>query len=109
TPLSFNRIRTAFTLILFGGLLAPLVTSMGLAAGFALLEVSSEFWFMVVVRTLTNAFAVVTLVPLIVNAVGALRRGDLRFSLTRTVEAATLGVPFAAICVMVFAMPVSTP
>ncbi len=108
-PLSFNRIRTAFTLILFGGLLAPLVTSMGLAAGFALLGVSSEFWLTVVVRTLTNAFAVVALVPLIVNAVSRLRRGDLHFSLTRAVEAATLGVPFAAICVMVFAMPVSVP
>lgn len=108
-PLSFNRIRTAFTLIVFGGLLAPLVTSMGLAAGFALLGVSNEFWLTVVVRTLTNAFAVVALVPLIVNAVTRLRGADLHISLTRSVEAITLGIPFAAICVLVFAMPVSAP
>jgi PAS domain S-box-containing protein len=108
-PLSFSRVRTAFTLILFGGLLAPLVTSMGLAAAFALFGISNEFWLTVVVRTLTNAFAVVALVPLIVNAVTRVRKGPVHMTLSRSAEAAMLGVPFVTLCVLVFAMPLGSP
>jgi hypothetical protein len=75
-PHRFDRVRTALMLVLFGGLLAPALTSILMAAFFKLTGISSEMWLIVVARTVTNTFAVVTLVPLIVHCAERLRSGQ---------------------------------
>jgi integral membrane sensor domain MASE1 len=69
-----DRVRTAVALILIGGLLAPLFTSVLLAAALVVLDHSQSFWLTMSARTLTNAFAILTIVPLILHANAWVRR-----------------------------------
>ena len=108
-PLAFDRARSAFTLILFGGLLVPAATSLAMAGAFMAFGISGEFWLTVVARTITNAFAVVTLVPLIVHAVTRWDQRRATLKMARLVEATTLAVALAGVCVVVFAVPLGSP
>jgi integral membrane sensor domain MASE1 len=72
-PRRFDRLRTVLVLVVFAGVIAPLVTSLFMVSAFALAGIPAEFWLTVVVRTITNSFAIVALVPLIVHGVTALR------------------------------------
>lgn len=104
-PRSFDRLRTVFVLIVVAGFIAPLVTSLFMVAAFALAAIPAEFWLTVVVRTITNTFAIVALVPLIVHGVDSLKQGHRQVSLWQLVEAAALGLALATVCTLVFALP----
>jgi len=108
-PYRFDRVRSAFTLVLFGGLLAPALTSILLAAAFKLAGISNEVWLTIVARTVTNTFAVVTLVPLIVHCAGRLRSGQRPISVKRAAEAGTLALATFAVCVLMFFIPLESP
>jgi len=108
TPHRFDRVRSAFTLVLFGGLLAPAVTSIFMAAGFMVFGVLAEARLTVVARTITNTFAVVTLVPLIVHCAERLRSGQRPISVKRAAEGITLALTVLAICLLLF-LPGESP
>src|SRR5262249_51728791 len=108
-PLRFDRVRSAFTLVLFGGLLAPALTSILLAAAYKLSGISNDVWLTVVARTVPNSFAVVTLVPLIVHCAERLRSGQRPISVKRAAEAGTLALATLAICVLLFFIPLDSP
>jgi signal transduction histidine kinase/integral membrane sensor domain MASE1 len=108
-PRGFNRVRNAFTLVLFGGLLAPALTSILLAASFKLFRISDEIWLTTVARTVTNAFAVVTLVPLIVHCAERLRSGQRPISVRRAAEATTLALTMLAVCILLLFIPLDNP
>jgi len=109
SPHRFDRVRSAFTLVLFGGLLAPAFTSMLMAIAFRLFGISSEMWLTVVARTVTNTFAVVTLVPLIVHCTERLRSGQRPISVKRAAEGVTLGLAMLAVCLLLFFIPLDKP
>ena len=54
-------------LVVFAAFLAPLLTSL-LTGAFIAQGVTDRFWPIVIVRTATNAFAILTLVPLIAGS-----------------------------------------
>ena len=109
SPLRFDRVRNAFTLVLFGGLLAPALTSIVMAVGFKLSGISNDLWLTIVARTVTNTFAVVTLVPLIVHCAERLRNGQRPISVKRAAEAGTLALATLAICILLFFIPFNSP
>jgi signal transduction histidine kinase len=100
----FDRLRPMVGLIVFGGILAPLATSFFMAGAFVLAGLTENFWLTAVVRTVTNTFAILTLVPLIVNSVVALR-GNVRPALPRVLEAVAFMVCLTAVGVLVFIVP----
>lgn len=104
-PRQYAQVRTTVVLLVCGGLLAPLATSLLMAGAFVVIGITNEFWLTVVARTITNAFAVVALVPLIVHGVERLRSGRKEVSLTRAAEAAALSIFTTAVCVAVFVLP----
>jgi signal transduction histidine kinase/integral membrane sensor domain MASE1 len=109
SPHRFDRVRNAFTLVLFGGLLAPALTSMLMAVLFKLFGISHEMWLTVVARTVTNTFAVMTLVPLIVHCADRLHRGQRPISVKRATEAMTLALTTLAVSVLLFFIPMESP
>jgi len=109
TPRRFDRVRSAFTLVLFAGLLVPAVTSIFMAAGFLVFGVLTEARLTVVARTITNTFAVVTLVPLIVHCAERLRSGQHPISVKRAAEGITLMLTVLAVCLLLFFLPGDSP
>jgi signal transduction histidine kinase/integral membrane sensor domain MASE1 len=109
SPRRFDRIRSALTLVLFGGLLAPAVTSILMAAAFFVAGISSEVRLTVIARTITNTFAVVTLVPLIVHCVQRLRAGQRPITVKRAAEGITLALTVFAVCCLLFFLPAHSP
>jgi two-component system, LuxR family, sensor kinase FixL len=103
-PLRFDRLRSAFLLVLFSAILAPAVTSIVMAGAFAALDISQEFWLTVVVRTITNTFAIITLVPIIVHGAQWIRAGLPIFSPRRVAEASVLAACLLVIGTLVFAV-----
>jgi hypothetical protein len=108
TPHRFDRVRSAFTLVLFGGLLAPALTSILMATAFVLCGISHEVRLTMVARTITNTFAVVTLVPLIVHCAERLRSGQRPISVKRAAEAVTLALTVRR-CIPLFFLLTSSP
>jgi PAS domain S-box-containing protein len=109
TPRRFDRVRSAFTLVLFGGLLVPALTSILMAAAFVMSGILTEIRLTVVARTITNTFAVVTLVPLIVHCAERLRTGQRPISVKRAAEGMTLALTVLAICLLLFFLPGTSP
>ena len=104
-PRRFDRLRTVLVLILCAGLLAPLATSLALVLAFGLAGIAADFWLTVIARTITNTFAIVALVPLIVHGITGLRSGLAAVPAWRILEAAAIGGTLAAVCALVFAIP----
>lgn len=91
-------------LVLIGGIVAPLLTSVAMAMAFVPLGLTDNFWLTVVARSSTNTFATITLVPLILHF--ATRSDGWRAPEPRTViEASFIGICLAAVCVYVFVWP----
>jgi two-component system sensor kinase FixL len=99
-----DRLRPMMGLIVFGAILAPLATSVLMAGAFLVAGLTASFWLIVVVRTVTNMFAILTLVPLIMNSVLAIR-GGVRPPLPRVLEAVALMACLAGVGVLVFILP----
>jgi len=95
----FDRMLPAWRLVFFGGLVAPFTTSVLMAAIFVTTDIDRSFWLTTVARALTNTFAVLTVVPLMVHAAGRLNEKRRFVDVARIVEAAVLAVCLAAACV----------
>jgi PAS domain S-box-containing protein len=108
-PLRYDRVRTAFVLIAFGGIIAPLLTSVVMAGAFVAVGLSTEFWLTLTVRTITNTFAIVALVPLIVHGIERLRRHARAIALERAVEACALAISLSGVGFCVFVVPTEGP
>jgi signal transduction histidine kinase len=108
-PLRFDRLRSAFFLVAFSAILAPFVTSVVMAAAFVVIGINGDFWLTATVRTITNTFAIITLVPLIVHGaqwVGT-NRNDFRWH--AAVEAAALTACLIVVGALVFAVSDAGP
>src|SRR6187551_2807768 len=86
----FNRMSPAWRLVFFGGLVAPFSTSLVMAALFITADVDRNFWLTTVVRALTNSFAILTVVPLMVHLANRLRNVRQTFQVPRIIEGALL-------------------
>jgi signal transduction histidine kinase len=103
---TFDRLRPVMTFILVGAILGPLSTSVLMSIAFALSGLGTKFWLTTTVRTVTNCFAILTCVPLIVKA--ATHSIDARhLSVKRGVEAALFVASLGAIGFAVFVQPVN--
>ena len=97
--------RSALAFILLGGVLAPLITSLAAAWAYYALSITQEFWLTVVARTLTNSFAIVTVVPPILHVAAWLREERHTLSLARATEMGLLALSLAAVGTLAIAMP----
>jgi PAS domain S-box-containing protein len=102
----FDRLKPILVLIAFGAVLAPIATSVLLAAALVALGVVDEFWITAMARSLTNAFAILTLVPLMVHAAVWIRKGSRPVPALRAGETCLLAVTLATLGIMVFAAPI---
>jgi PAS domain S-box-containing protein len=109
SPHRFDRVRSAFTLVIFGSLLAPVLSSLLMAILFKWFGISQEIWLTTAARSVTNSFAVITLVPLIVHCADRLGSGQRPISVKRATEAMTLSLTTLAVCVLLFFIPMDSP
>ena len=100
-----DRLPTAVAFILLAGVLAPLCTSVLMAAaGIALHQISS-FWLPAIARTLTNSFAILTLVPVILHTADWLARGKPVVQTARAAESCVLAASLATLGILGFVTP----
>jgi PAS domain S-box-containing protein len=100
-----DRMRTAVAFILLAGLVAPVFSSVLMAAAFVALHVTDSFWLTVTARTLTNAFAILTLVPLALHGAAWLHGRNFSLQPARATEAILLAVSLVTIGILGFAAP----
>jgi PAS domain S-box-containing protein len=100
-----DRIRTAVIFIVLVGALVPICTSALMAAAAVVLHVSTTFWLMAAGRSLTNAFAVLTLVPLILHGASWVRQGCPPIRTQSTAEACLLLVTLVTVAAYAFVAP----
>jgi PAS domain S-box-containing protein len=100
-----DSLRVAIVFILLAGLLAPFSTSLLVAAAAVATRISTSFWWPAIARSLTNAFAILTLVPLILHGVAWLRRRDAPIPTPRAAEATLLLVALATLGILTFVTP----
>jgi signal transduction histidine kinase len=79
-----------------------------MSAVFVRLGLSDRFWFTTLARTATNAFAVLTLVPVISVAAHAIRTNRMRIKWRRVFEALALFAAIGAVASVVFVYAGST-
>ena len=103
----FNRVLPAWRLVFFGGLIAPFTTSLIMAALFVTTDIDRNFWLTTVVRALTNSFAILTVVPLMVHTADWLRAPRQAFDIPRLIEGLVLTVCLTAACVVALFAPPS--
>jgi len=104
-PWRFDRLRSVANLILLAGVAASLVTSVLMAAAFGAVGIPGRFWLTVVVRTLTNTFAIVVLVPLIVQVPSRLRARAIWPRQARVLETLVLASLLMVVGTCVFVVP----
>jgi PAS domain S-box-containing protein len=100
-----DTLRTAVAFILLAGILAPLCTSLLVAAAAVAAGISTTFWWMTIARSLTNAFAILTLVPLILHGAAWLREGNATIHPARATEAWVLAIALATLGILAFVAP----
>jgi signal transduction histidine kinase len=100
-----DRLRSAVAFILVAGIVVPLGTSLLVAAAALAAGLHATYWWTVSARSLTNAFAILTLVPLILHAVAWLRAGDVRIHVARAAEASLLVIALATLGALAFVTP----
>ena len=100
-----DSLRTAIAFILLAGLVAPLCTSLLVAAAAVAVGVITTFWWTAIARSLTNAFAILTLVPLILHGAAWLRQGRAAIHAARAAEASVLTITLAALGILAFVAP----
>jgi two-component system, LuxR family, sensor kinase FixL len=94
------RLVAAFMMV--AGLAAPVIGSIFTAAALAAAHLTSSFWSTVVLRSLTNAFAALTVVPLILHGAAWWRAGELTIRAERAAEACVLGIALTGLSVAAF-------
>ena len=85
-------LRTALALILVGGVLAPLSSSVLLSTLLGFLNHDDTFWLTTLARTLTNSFAILTIVPIALHAAAWIRGAEHSVRPARVLEAGLLAV-----------------
>jgi PAS domain S-box-containing protein len=100
-----DSLRHAVAFVLLGAVLAPLGTSVLVAALYRSLRLIGDFTLLASLRTLTNAFAVLTLVPLILHGVAWLRQPGRSIPHARVGEASLLTVALLTLGLVVFDTP----
>jgi two-component system, LuxR family, sensor kinase FixL len=101
-------LRQAVEFTLIAALLVPLATSLvAVAVLVQLLYTGATFWPAVLVRTLTNSFAVLAIVPLMLHGAWWLRQGNRTIPVARAAEACALALVLAALGILIFVAPVS--
>ena len=101
----FDRMLPAWRLVFFGGLLAPFTTSILMAAIFVTTDIDRSFWLTTVARALTNTFAILTVVPLMVHVAGRLNEKRRFIDVARIVEGAVLAICLATASVAALLAP----
>jgi signal transduction histidine kinase len=101
----FDRMLPAWRLVFFGGLLAPFTTSVLMAAVFLTTDIDRSFWLTTVARALTNTFAILTVVPLMVHIADRLSERRQILDVARLVEGAVLSVCLAIASVVALLAP----
>jgi signal transduction histidine kinase/integral membrane sensor domain MASE1 len=104
-PRRLDRLRTVLSVMLFGGLVAPALTSLVVAALFAWMGLGTAPFLTWLLRLLTNALAVLTLVPSIVLAATQVRSLRRTLAPWRAAEAAALLVALLAVGIFIFVGP----
>lgn len=104
-PVRLDSLRAMTNLIVIGGILAPLVTSLLMAGIFGLFGLTEDIWLTAVARTVTNTFATVTLVPLVLSFAALQRERAWRRSAREIFEALLVSAALIAICLHIFASP----
>lgn len=102
-----DRIRAAVVFILLAGALVPICTSALIAAAAVAFNVTPTFWLAAVARTLTNAFANLTLVPLILYAASWVRQGCPPVRTKIAAEASLLVITLVTVALLSFVAPPS--
>jgi len=102
-----DRLRTAVAFILLAGVLAPLCTSLLVAAAAVAAGVNTTFWWTAIARSLTNTFAILTLVPLILHGAAWLRQSKPAIHSGRAAEASVLAITLASLGILAFVAPES--
>ena len=97
--------RTAVAFILLAGVLAPVSTSVLTSAAALALNLTTSFWVPAIARTLTNTFAILTLVPVMLHTADRLREGSLSVQPARAAEASVLAVSLATLGILAFVAP----
>ena len=108
-PRRFDQLRAVTLLILVGGLVAPAISSLVVSAVFYEMGLTASLWMSWCLRLLTNALAVITLVPPIVLAVTGSIAPRPRLWRGRPGEAALLVVALASLSLLVFELPRAGP
>src|SRR5882672_9690263 len=105
-PKRFDRLQTMTVLIVFAAFLAPLLTSL-LTGAFIAQGVTDRFSPIVIVRTATNAFAILTLVPLIVQSERWMHSRRELPPPIRILEGLTCGCAIAAVGYLIYVLPLA--
>jgi PAS domain S-box-containing protein len=100
-----ERVRTGVALVLIGGVLAPLSTSVLFALSLVIMDHSETFWLTTIARTLTNSFAILTVVPMVLHAVAWARQRDHNVSPARLAEGSLLAISLLTLGVLAFIAP----
>jgi len=104
-----DHFRTAVVFVLVAGLAAPLLSSLLVAVAFVALKLSTTFWLIVVGRTLTNSFAILTLVPIWLHAAVWIRGGSRTLRTARVIEASLLMIGLTVLATLAFVIPARVP
>jgi signal transduction histidine kinase/integral membrane sensor domain MASE1 len=97
-----DRMRPAAVFMAVAGLVAPVVSSVLAAAALVATHLTSAFWPTAIERSLTNAFACLTVVPLMLHGAAWLRTGNLTLRADRAAEAGALAVALTGFSVAAF-------
>src|SRR6516162_4285140 len=100
-----DRLRTAVAFIGLAGVLVPLCTSLLVAAAAVAAGSSTSFWWTAAARSLSNAFAILTLVPLILHSAAWLRQRNPSVAAARAAEASVLGITVVTLGILAFVSP----
>ena len=100
-----DGLRSALAFIVLTGLLVPLGTSLLVEAVALAAGLTATYGWTVAARSLTNAFATLTLVPLVLQSAAWLRRGDATIHVARVGEASLLAIALATLAIVTFVAP----
>jgi len=100
-----DRIRATVVFILVAGALVPMSTSALMAAVAVAFNLTPTFWLTAVARTLTNAFADLTVVPLILYGALWVRQGSPPARMKSATEASLLVVTLVTVALLSFVAP----
>ncbi|HKD52649.1 MAG TPA: MASE1 domain-containing protein [Steroidobacteraceae bacterium] len=100
-----DRMRTAVAFIVLAGFVAPIFSSVLMAAAFVALHITDAFWLTVTARTLTNSFAILTLVPLALHGAAWAREGNFNLQPARATEAILLVITLTTVGILGFVAP----